>query len=137
MEVVCGTSALARNGLGSSWYDVIASTVSNKDFDRLELGRRLFFYKPTISAVTDYTTVITFRGEKLLLPSKERALLDCMQNTDITDEGQLCEAIVDYLEYPSNNGSREKLYEVADFFGYPRDKVDWWISEAYDYCSDM
>ena len=136
MSILVGTSALSHNGLGSAVSDFIQVTVNLPIFDNVKAGHWTYFYRPFLDSV-NFLIERAVNGIVMKVPTKERALIDCMRDTSIVDEGQLCEAIVDYLEYKSNDGSIEKLYEVADFFNYPREQVDWWISEAYDYCSEM
>ena len=135
MEVLCGITSLSLNGLSSAWSSFICSTTSKKEFDGINTGLRAWIYNPNVDKES-FLRVEHLLGEDLLVPTKERALIECMKNPSIVDEGHLCEAIVDYLEYTSDS-SKEKLYEMAQFFDFPVEKVDWWISEAYEYCSEM
>lgn len=70
----------------------------------------------------------------LQIPSKERAIIDTINFIDKNFiEGLLIEALQEYI---SRYNDLSKLYEVADHYKVPRDKVDYWIKEAQEE-SDM
>ena len=63
----------------------------------------------------------------LLLPSKERAVVECIKHLDWIDEGLLIEGIQNYI---SNFWDKKLLYEAAAHFNLPEDELEYWLEEA-------
>ena len=65
----------------------------------------------------------------ILVPSKERALVEYIKNEKWCDEGILIEAMKTYLMWFRND---TELKEVADHFGLDWNTIEYWIKEALE-----
>lgn len=62
----------------------------------------------------------------LLIPSKERAIVECIKWLKYVDEGELIEALKTYLDMFWDN----RIYEVGEHFGISKETLDYWFEEA-------
>ena len=62
----------------------------------------------------------------LLIPSKERAIAECIKYLDYMDEGELIEALKEYLDRFWD----DRIYEVGEHFGVSKEILDYWFEEA-------
>lgn len=123
--IITGCCALERNGLiyASSAHLDLQTTF--KELDGLQTCICNFYYNPEID--WDYLLCPMKSNPLLLLPSKERALIECIQHLDWVDEGFLIEALKTYLNWFKDD---DRLYACADHFGVSRETVNYWINEA-------
>ena len=123
--VLCNTCALARNGLSYEYGAYIDVLTTKKNMDGLQFHFASFTYEKNI----DYEHYVkeTLPNRNLLLPTKERAIVEAIIHIDRCPEGILIEAIKMYLE---DNDDLSKLYEVSDFFKLSRDTLEYWLEEA-------
>lgn len=124
-SVITGTCALARNGLVYANATHLDLQTNEIQLDGLHTVPCNFYYNGNIDWNYEITEMQS--NSKLLLPSKERALVECIKHLDWCDEGILIEALKTYLMWFRDD---EKLYKCADHFGVARDTVDYWINEA-------
>lgn len=122
--VITGECALARNGL--IYFNAMHLMVytSYEDLDKLTAGPITYYYCDNIDE-ENYTIQMS-TNEKLLLPTAERAIIEYIMNPDRCDEGLLLEALDSYI---NRNQDISKLYEVSDFYGCDRQKLEYWISQ--------
>ena len=123
--VVCGICALVRNGLVIFDKDHLDLFTQYPEIDGIDAYAVRYVYNPNI----DYEYEVTpfFTNPLILLPSKERAIVEYVLCERYCDEGILIEALKSYLLWFKN---LPKLYEVADHFGLSREVLDYWIHEA-------
>lgn len=123
--VCCSSTALARNGL--VMFDVIHLDLQTKEkeLDKMSFGCFKMFYNSTIDF--KYCLTESPSNKLILLPSKERAIVECIKHLDWIDEGLLIEGIKNYIAYFWNE---KLLYETAKHFDVPRETIDYWIEEA-------
>lgn len=129
--VVCCGCALARCGLTYGNGEYLIVFTNEPELNNFDSGVAKFVYEKSINY--EYLLEKSEYNEKILLPEKERAIVESILHIDCADEGELCEAIHTYLNSPVINGSKEALYEVADFFNVDRKQIDYWITESMDY----
>lgn len=124
-SVICGQCALARNSLTTQNTVHLDLFTILPEIDGVGASIVTYIYRNPI----DYDNYVApmDTNENLLLPTKERAIVEYILVERWCDEGTLIEALKTYLEWEEN---REKLYEVADFYGLPRETLDYWIHEA-------
>lgn len=124
--VICGDRALEESGL--LYYNPGARLdifTKYKELDNLYLCVISYHYNPNI----DYTNFVKSlkSNNNLLVPSMERAIIECIKFIYTVSEGSLIEALKDYqLRYKSY----DKLYEMADFYQVSKEELDYWIYEA-------
>lgn len=129
--VCCSSTALARNGL--IMFDAIHLDLQTgkAELDKTNYVYFSLFYNPNI----DYEYCITKSPSNplLLLPSKERALVECIKHLDWIDEGLLIEGLRNYLD---NFWNEKLLFEVAKHFNLPAEELEYWLNEARNECDD-
>lgn len=123
--VITGVCALARNGLVYANATHLDLQTDELRLDKLHTVPCNFFYNANID--WNYDLSKSESNPLLLLPSKERAIIECIQHISWCDEGILIEALKTYLMWFRDD---KKLYACADHFAVPRDTVDYWINEA-------
>lgn len=126
--VICGVCALARNGLVYANAEHLELFTEYRELDRLNTLAFAYFYNPGIDY--EYELSRSVSNPLLLLPSKERALAECIRFADNVDEGFLIEGLKSYLD----NFWDDRLYDVAGYFGVTREKLDYWLREAREDC---
>lgn len=124
-RVLCGECALNRVGLVHFNSDHLHLMTDQPDFDNFSMVYMTYFYYPVI----DFTNWVSpCRTNKLLLlPTRERAIIDYLRCENHCDEGYLIEALKNYLEQFQD---LPKLREVATFYDVPLETLDYWINEA-------
>lgn len=123
--VLTGVCALARNGLVYANANHLEIQTGEKQLDGLHTVPCNFYYNGDID--WEYELTESPSNSSLLLPSKERAIVECIKHLDWCDEGILIEALKSYLMWFRDD---DKLYKCADHFGVSRDTIDYWINEA-------
>ena len=124
--VICGDRALEESGL--LYYNPGARLdifTKYKELNNLNLAVITYYYNPNI----DYTNFVKplKSNNNLLVPSMERAIIECIKFIDTVSEGSLIEALKDYqLRYKNY----DKLYTMADFYQVSKEDLDRWIYEA-------
>lgn len=96
-----------------------------EDVDGIDFAVVVYRYKH--NADTEHYLRKSPQNELLLIPTRERAIVEYIQGERYQDEGLLIEAIKTYLE---ESKDLELLYEVADFFSLDRKTLDYWLKEA-------
>lgn len=124
--VLCGCCALVRNGLiswdGGTHLDMYTEI---KRLHKFNLVYAMYFYTPKIDY--EYCVEPYFTNPLILMPTKERALIEYIRDEHICDEGILIEALKNYLLWFYNE---DLLHEAADHFKVSWDKVLFWLHEA-------
>ena len=125
-RVLCENCALARNGLIVFNCDHLDIMTDREDFDNFDLAYVTFYFYNDI----DYENYVApyYTNENLLLPTRERAIIDYARNETWCDEGILIEALKNYLFQYRDDLS--VLFEVAKFYNYSEDKLRYWLEEA-------
>lgn len=123
--VVCGICALVRNGLIIANKEHLDLFTAFPEIDGLDAFAVRYIYNPDIDY--EYEVSPSFTNPLILLPSKERALVEYLICGKYCDEGILIEALKSYLMWFRN---LEKLYRTAAHFGLRREVLDYWIQEA-------
>ncbi len=123
--VLCGSSALAFAGLimfNTTHYVIqtCEAVLHDSVFYFITLK-----YNPEIDY--DYCVSKSPSNPMLLIPSKERALIECMKHIDWIDEGLLIEGLKNYLE---QFWDEKLLLDAADHFKLPRKDLEYWLEEA-------
>lgn len=125
--VITGACALARNGLVYANAEHLELQSCVLDVPVLRTVPCNFYYNPEIDWEYELTPSVT--NPLLLLPSKERALVECIKHLDWVDEGFLIEALKDYL-WRFYDADGEKLYKAAEHFDVSKEAIDYWLDEA-------
>lgn len=127
-SVLCGFCALARAGLTTFNNTILALWQDQVPrYDGINFGVVVYYYKEDI----DYEHYLRADSDNphILIPTKERAIVEYILNEKWCDEGMLVEALKNYLLVdPAYN--MDLLLEVADFFGLDSKTLDYWIDEA-------
>ena len=95
-------------------------------------GRCNYHYVPNI----DYENYVTPLPEVplILIPTRERAIAENIKyDLAFIDEGYFCDALERYQH--SSLFNYELLLEVAEHFGVPKEKIDYWLEESSDFNS--
>lgn len=124
--VICGDHALEESGL--LYYNPGARLdifTKYKELDNLYLSVISYHYNPNI----DYTNFVKplKSNNNLLVPSMERAIIECIKFIDTVSEGSLIEVLKDYQLWYKNY---DKLYAMAAFYQVSKEDLDYWIYEA-------
>ena len=134
-DIIILTGDCALNYLGYSVSGVYIPDVLTDIHELKDVrvaGRVNYCYTPNLDKEHYVTKLKGF--DKVLLPTAERVFVECIKSDlEFIDEGYFCDALERYTH--SSNFDHDKLYEVADFFGVERSKVDYWLEEASDYNS--
>ena len=129
--VVCTSCALARNGLTYVNPAPLTVFTRHKSFHNKNFGLASFVYSENEINTTDYVQAVP-NNSHILVPTRERAIVESIIHLDGCDEGELVEAINTYIT-GKEICDMDKLYEVADFFGLARSELEYWIEESKDY----
>ncbi len=123
--VLCGSSALSFAGL------VMFNTTHYIIQTRIDLLNNsvLYFFTLKFNPKIDYEyrVVPSKSNPMLLLPTKERALVENIQHLEWVDEGLLVEGLKNYIAQFWNE---EEIYKVADHFGLDHSTLEYWLEEA-------
>lgn len=126
-KIVCGSTSLARNALIYAGADNLNLQTSRQRYNGMNVGMFTLHYNPDID--WKYELKPSETNPLLLLPSKERAIVECIKHLDWVDEGLLVEALKNYL-WRFYDADGEKLYKVAKYFDVPKETIDYWLDEA-------
>ena len=125
ISVVCGSYALAKNSLLCFNPDILCVFTDSTILEKVTCtGFDYYYFNPDI----DYEYEVRPSNENplLLIPSKERAIVECIKWLDYVDEGELIEALKEYLDHFWDNS----IYEVGNHFGISKETLDYWFEEA-------
>lgn len=124
--VLCCCCALVRNGLinwdGGVHLDMYTEI---KTLHRFNMVYLMYFYTKHIDY--EYCLRPSSTNPLILVPSKERALIEYMRDEYLCDEGILIEALKNYIMWFRDD---TLLHEAAEHFGVSWDTVLYWIHEA-------
>lgn len=123
--IITGACALTRNGLIYANAEHLVLQTGVKSLNGLQTIPCTWYYNDNIDWNFEVTPSPT--NPNLLLPSKERALIECIKHLDWIDEGFLIEALKDYISYYYNE---TKLKNAADHFNVAWETVTYWLQEA-------
>lgn len=130
--ILAGDDALYHAGLTNQPVDTPMCWTEYEDIPSGIFAVFVYYYFNPSGKDTKYATPMktnSFAYE----PIKERAIVETIKFQEYFNEGILIEALQSYLGGAPN---MDLLYEVADYFGVPRDDVDYWLNEAREE-SDM
>lgn len=123
--VLCGTCALSRNALTYERGEHVEVFTKNKQFDGMCLAVITYYYNPNIDFDNFVTPMST--NPNLLLPNAERAIIEALKFPDTTMEITIIESLNSYIDRFKDT---KKLYEMAEFYKYPKEQLEYWINEA-------
>lgn len=124
-SVVCNQCALARAGLSASGKVHLDVFTDSKNLNQVtDTGVITYYFNPDIDY--EYEVTPSETNSLLLLPSKERAIVECIKWLYYVDEGVLIEALKTYLDMFWN----DRIYEVGAHFAVSRETLDYWFNEA-------
>ena len=124
--VICGFCALARTGLIVFPSHVLCCWTQYENLDGLDAIGIQYQYNPAINY--EYDVIPMHTNSLILLPSKERAIVEYILWERWCDEGLLIEALKTYGF--QKDGDFSKLYPAAEHFSLPKKSLDYWIQEA-------
>lgn len=129
LRVVTGEAALNYCGLSTTGNYMPCIITPHRELDNLQLpGVVKYFYLDDI--LPELETKQSPFSPNILLPSRERALVDCIRlDLRQIDEGLFLDSFVYYLR----DDESTRLFSVAQLLHVPADKVQRWIKEAKDY----
>ena len=122
--VICNQCALARNALVIEDGTRLNLFTKFKKLNFITTQAFAYYYNPDIDY--EYEVTPSKTNPLLLLPSKERAIVECIKWLDYVDEGVLIEALQSYLDYFWS----DRIYEVGNHFGVNKETLDYWFKEA-------
>lgn len=124
-HVACGSYALAYNGLTTYSWNHPDLMTSYKELDGVNLYYLSYYYFDKI----DYCFRLRRIEESsfILMPSKERAIVEYVLGEKWRDEGILLEALTTYLQYFYDDS---ELWTVARHFDLAEKELRYWLGEA-------
>jgi hypothetical protein len=126
-RVMCAQCAFARQGLIYWIGPHLDLWTYYSSIDGLNTSAVRYLYNKNIDY--EYEVQPYFTNPNLLLPSKERAIVEYIKCERWCDEGTLIEGLKTYLDQFCD---MEHLYEVAEFFKLDKPILDYWIKEALE-----
>lgn len=124
--VLCGCCALVRNGLinwdGGTHLDMYTEI---KSLHKFNMVYARYYYTKHIDY--DYCVSPSPNNPLILVPTRERALVEYVRDEYLRDEGILIEALKNYLLWFRDD---KALQEVSNHFGVPYETIQYWIHEA-------
>lgn len=129
VRVITGQPAMIYCGLSVEYGVMPVILTPVKDLDRLKLeGLVWYYYCDDIRP--GYETHISSFSNKILIPSQERAIVDCLRLSELPlTEGVFC----DCLDRYQSNPNIPKLRKVSNALGVQWDLVDYWLKESYGF----
>lgn len=127
LDVLFGPSEVIANGLSTHWDTTVTIATDLPNLNNVGFHHKLFYYRPNLDR-SSFLKPGVWREQLCLIPTRERAVIDYIQNQDVLDEGELCMAVDYYYEFMY--GDLSKLYEVAEAMGSSKEEVDHWVYEA-------
>jgi len=123
--VITGACAFARNGLIYASVTHLDLQTDIKEMDGFCTQVSGFHYNPEIDY--EYCVTESPTNPLLLLPTKERAIVECIRHLDWIDEGFLIEGLKDYINYFWDS---RLLLQAAQHFSLSYDELEYWLEEA-------
>ena len=124
--VLCGCCALVRNGLinwdAGTHLDMYTEI---KSMHRFRMVYATYFYTEKIDY--EYCLRQSPTNPLILVPSRERALIEYIRDEYLCDEGILIEALKNYLDQFWDEAA---LKDAVDHFSVPWNTVQYWLHEA-------
>ena len=125
ISIACGSYALAQNSLLRFSPNILCVFTDSTILEKVTCtGFDYHYFNPDI----DYKQELrpSKKNPLLLIPSKKRAIVECIKWLDYVDEGELIEALKEYLDRFWN----DRIYEVGEHFGISKEILDYWFEEA-------
>lgn len=124
-SVACGSYALAKNSLICFSPSILCVFTDSTTLENVTCTGFDYYYR---NMAIDYKYELRPSRENslLLIPSKERAIVECIKWLEYADEGELIEALKTYLDMFWDN----RIYEVGEHFGISKETLDYWFEEA-------
>lgn len=131
-HVLCAESALFRVGLSTQASCHLSMWTEDVLLHGVSLPEYSLYYRYKLNKEAGLEPHKKYPW--MLIPSKERALVDMISQSQFFNEGSLIEGLQEYLRFENNPS---KLYEMGerlslgiDFFDATKEKIDYWIKEA-------
>lgn len=124
--VIIGEHALACNGLTTALCSTKQLSTLTVGIDGINNFICIWYFSPWANHY-DHTRPSP-KHEKILIPTRERALWEYMMLHEKFDEGILIEGLSDYLRLTEN--AEDKLLEEARYCGCGEEDVKYWINES-------
>lgn len=124
--VIVGEHALACNGLTTALCSTKQLSTLYTGIDGIINPICGWYFSPWADRYEH--TRPSPKHEKILIPTRERALWEYMMLHEKFDEGILIEGLSDYLRLTEN--AEDKLLEEARYWGCGEEDVKYWINEA-------
>ena len=125
ISVACGSYALAQNSLISFSTSILCVFTDSTILKNVTCTGFDYYYR-NMEIDYEYEVEQSKENPLLLIPSKERAIVECIKWLEYVDEGELIEALKTYLDMYWDN----KIYEVGEHFGISKETLDYWFEEA-------
>lgn len=124
-SIACGSYALAQNSLICFSPSIFCVFTDSTILENVTCTGFDYYYR---NMAIDYKYELRPSRENslLLIPSKERAIVECIKWLEYVDEGELIEALKTYLDMFWDN----RIYEVGEHFGISEETLDYWFEEA-------
>lgn len=118
------SGALNLNGLISWYAGAYMITTGIASLDGARIGNTAMYYRPEVDRDGRYIerTVGTPFGE-IRVPTAERAISESLIHMDVTEEGLLAEAIIEYSNI--HHGDLRKLHQVAREYNVDEALTQW------------
>lgn len=125
ISVACGSYALTKNSLLRFSTGTLCVFTDSTILEKVTCTGFDYYYR---NMEIDYKYGLRPSKENplLLIPSKERAIAECIKYLDYMDEGELTEALKEYLDRFWD----DRIYEVGEHFGVSKEILDYWFEEA-------
>lgn len=124
-SIACGSYALAKNSLICFSPSILCVFTDSTILENVTCTGFDYYYR---NMEIDYQYELRPSKENplLLIPSKERAIVECIKWLEYVDEGELIEALKTYLDMFWDN----RIYKVGEHFGISKETLDYWFEEA-------
>ena len=132
-HVLVGVSAFAHVGLTTCLSSVLQCSTLYTGIEGIHCPVVEWYFNPFADKNFEDTTPSP-KSPNILIPTKERAIVEYMLLHEKFDEGILIEGLKDY-DY-LNNGDWSKVYALAPKYLLKSYYVDYWIKEAREWDDD-
>lgn len=126
--VCCGPTALTRAGLLTLIPGTVGCWTSNTRLHDIYAFYTHFFFNPYKDERIDWDLIPEKNAPNILVPTKERAILECIEFKDYFYEGYILEAVQNYKEWYDLD--YDILRANAERYHVSLDELDKWIKEA-------
>lgn len=126
--VLSGECALQRCGLTTYLSDGIQAWTLFTEISGIQNAIVSWYFNPF--AANDMDTNPSQSHPNILIPTKERALVEYVMFHEYFDEGILIEGLKSYIY--EKNGDTSRLYEEAEKFHLKEETLSYWIKEALE-----